>query len=372
MSWRIAASTIGKPVRPSHHTAVVLAIGPHDVGIFRLEWLVHADIGPVDQDVLVKVAPSDLADPGLDALVAAVELLGLVPVPGRPDTGPRAEGPARQMHRQTRGSVAGRDVSLVVVAADFLLAELFEAGLGRVLAAWPEGAEPLALVLAESFAFGRLRDAAIEQLLKPGPGALGVLGRRVQEFQEVEVLVDVGNPGAVPGGVDGVRPPGSAAQPARRHDAAVVDDLERLAVLRQVAHHESLPPQLVDFVLHVGVEVPATPFLHELEDAVGDLAPLVDGLDVERDVEAGQVLLEDLERPQNKVDADRRHEMGLQFLWADNIQAYQGHGGLAGPFGGERQCPVVGKTEVRLEPVDDGVLGLGLAAVAGRGISSPL
>lgn len=79
----------GAPSAPG--SKVIRVVGPGDIGIFRLEWFVHAatksvksrlswlvyegyepDIGPIHQDMLVEISPCDLTDPGYDTLMSTV------------------------------------------------------------------------------------------------------------------------------------------------------------------------------------------------------------------------------------------------------------------------------------------------------------
>lgn len=97
LSCRMAASTIGKPVRPSHHASKWSLLYDHEIfeysglnGLFILLMLAKEyvpgrnsylpDIGPVDQNMFVKVAPCNFTDPSLDTFIASVQLLGLISI----------------------------------------------------------------------------------------------------------------------------------------------------------------------------------------------------------------------------------------------------------------------------------------------------
>ena len=107
-SWRMPASTSGKPVRPSVHAsnASSSSLPLERSAVARLELLVRV-VGVMEQQLLVEVAPAELAAKRLRALAARQPLLQLA----------RRDAAEAQVGREPRGAVAPERVVVVGVVA---------------------------------------------------------------------------------------------------------------------------------------------------------------------------------------------------------------------------------------------------------------
>lgn len=113
-SCRMAASTIGKPVRPSHHAAKWSLSYDQEMfeysglkGLFMLlmsvveqvcDKLYLPDIWPVNQNMLIKVAPGNFTDPSLNTVVTSIQFLGFVSVARSSHACPCTDGSSSQMY----------------------------------------------------------------------------------------------------------------------------------------------------------------------------------------------------------------------------------------------------------------------------------
>ncbi len=124
-SWRMPASTSGKPVRPSHHASKAPSawLQPIVPAVALLE-LRPGVAREVEQHVLVEVAPAELPVEGVRALPTRQPLLDL----------PDRDAAEVQVGRQSRGAVLAHGVVIGGIAPDVVGQETREPLARRLLA----------------------------------------------------------------------------------------------------------------------------------------------------------------------------------------------------------------------------------------------
>lgn len=346
---------------------VVVVVLPLDVGVFVFEGLGHAHVWPMRQNVLVEIPPRHLADPARDARTPAVQLPRAVPIPRQPHARPRRQRARRMVHAHHRRAARGGQIARVLVRGAALGQEPVHARACLVLARRPQPRQARPLLGIEPLALWGLRDRRVEKALELLPRGFRVRGRRRVLVQQLRVRVHVRHPRAEPRAVHGVLPAGAGRERAGGHDDVVVDDGAVDARGEAAARQPRLAPQLVDLVLHVAEEVAGAPLAAPVEQVGGHVLALRDRRDDERDVERGEVVLEDGERAQVEVDARRAGAVGGVVLRRDDEDADERDAVRCGFLPRQAEASVVRDAQVALEPVDDGGAGGDFGAVLGRG-----
>ncbi len=115
---------------------------PFDVSVFGFKGFIHADIGPIDKDMFVKISPCNFRYPAFDTGIAAVEGVGDVGVSCSCDGRPGAECAGREMYAEHGRGVCGGKIPGVLVFSSFFFQEFVESFMRFMFAWWPHAPEP--------------------------------------------------------------------------------------------------------------------------------------------------------------------------------------------------------------------------------------
>lgn len=257
-----------------------LVVFPPDVGVFGFERLVHADVWPVDEDVLVEIPPCDLGYPAFDTGVPAVEGVGAVGVSSARDGRPGAECAGREVDAQHGGAVHGREIPRLLVRLGFFLEEFVQSPVRLVFAGRPHAPEPLLLLLGQSLVLWRLWDRSREDRCEIRAGSLGVWRGRIEELELMGMSVDICHPCAIPGRIYRILVAAAAGQFTRCHYTGIVHGSDRNASFPPFPRHESFPPQFIDLVFDIAEKVTGAPFLTQIKDPIRNPLSLLRRFDI--------------------------------------------------------------------------------------------
>lgn len=142
-----------------------------------------------------------------------------------------------------------------------------------------------------------------------------VCGWRVERFDEIGILCHFREPGFVVWRKDFVGPAGAGREDAGFHYGLVVEGFEgEVFLVLDTVCELLVTAELVDLVLDVGVYVADVVVLDEFHDLVDLVTSLLGGDAGEGDVFLCELIFEDFDGLEDKVDARRRSAVPVHVL----------------------------------------------------------